>query len=542
MTALEQAERRASKIAEVLRPLGRGPLSKKHAVVAANLLGVHWTTVYRLRRKFLANPVASAVAPRRRGPSKGDHRLGGDVDKVIDEVVHVWLPTQRQLAHPATDLVLEVRRRCELAGLKPPSRTTVGRRWSQHREADALNLAALPDAITAPGSLVAKYPLDIVQIDHTQADVVLVSEHDRQVVGRPWLSIALDVATRCVLSFYVAMDRPGAATVGLLLTRAALSKTPWLAKIEADADWPMRGIPRVLHLDNAAEFKSRALRSGCREYGIDLMYRPVGRPHFGGHIERLNRTLMERVRGLPGATGSSPKGRKARQSEKTASLTLRELERWLAVEIGRRYHHAPHRGLLGATPADTWRMLACNPDSRQLPPATDAELRFLIRFLPVAQRKIQSDGLTLFHVRYWHPIFVAWRETRRAVTVRYHPEDLSRVFVTSGSGDYVEVRYADMRRPAISLFEHRAALHAIRSEGQHTVSEALIFRTIEEQRRLIAKAKQTTARAQRRSRRKNAPMKMLLDRIVPFAREATEQQAEAVDYATPVQAFDVEQW
>ncbi len=55
----------------------------------------------------------------------------------------------------------------------------------------------------------------------------------------------------------------------------------------------MRGIPRTLHLDNAAEFKSRALRSGCREYGIELMYRPVGKPHFGGHIERLNKTLME---------------------------------------------------------------------------------------------------------------------------------------------------------------------------------------------------------------------------------------------------------
>jgi len=138
-----------------------------------------------------------------------------------------------------------------------------------------------------------------------------------------------------------------------------------LLKIEVDADWPMRGIPQVLHLDNAAEFKSRALRSGCREYGIDLMYRPVGRPHFGGHIERLNRTLMERVRGLPGATGSSPKGRKARQSEKTAALTLREFEQWLAIEVARRYHHAAHHGLLGATPADMWRMQARSADSRQ---------------------------------------------------------------------------------------------------------------------------------------------------------------------------------
>ncbi|WP_084534256.1 hypothetical protein [Paraburkholderia dilworthii] len=101
---------------------------------------------------------------------------------------------------------------------------------------DALKRAALPDALKAPGSLVAKYPLEIVQVDHTQADVLLVSEYDRRVIGRPWLTIALDVATRCVLSFYVSMDRPGAATVGLLLTRAALCKEPWLAKIEADAD------------------------------------------------------------------------------------------------------------------------------------------------------------------------------------------------------------------------------------------------------------------------------------------------------------------
>lgn len=126
------------------------------------------------------------------------------------------------------------------------------------------------------------------------------------------------------------MERPGAATVGLLLARVVLRQEPWLERLGVEADWPMRGIPRTLHLDNAAEFKSRALRSGCREYGIELMYRPVGKPHFG---ERLNRTLMERVRGLPGSTGSSVKGRKARQAEKTASLTLKQFEQWLAVEI-----------------------------------------------------------------------------------------------------------------------------------------------------------------------------------------------------------------
>jgi putative transposase len=40
MTVSEEAVSRAEKVADVLRPLGRGPLSKKRAVSAANLLGV----------------------------------------------------------------------------------------------------------------------------------------------------------------------------------------------------------------------------------------------------------------------------------------------------------------------------------------------------------------------------------------------------------------------------------------------------------------------------------------------------------------------
>ncbi|WP_418219676.1 hypothetical protein [Burkholderia vietnamiensis] len=33
------------------------------------------------------------------------------------------------------------------------------------------------------------------------------------------------------------------------------------------------------------------------------------------------------------------------------------------------------------------------------------------------------------------------------MTIRYHPEDLSRIFVSAGRGSFVEVRYADLRRP-----------------------------------------------------------------------------------------------
>ncbi|WP_322107377.1 hypothetical protein [Paraburkholderia sp. J41] len=68
-----------------------------------------------------------------------------------------------------------------------------------------------------------------------------------------------------------------------------------------------------------------------------------------------------------------------------------------------------------------------------------------------------------------------------------------------------------------------------------------MFRTIEEQRRVIGKARQATVRARRRSRKNDAPLNELLDRILPFTL-ATTEEAETVDYAVPVQAFNVEEW
>ncbi|MDR5749131.1 Mu transposase C-terminal domain-containing protein [Caballeronia sp. LZ029] len=534
------AEREAA-IARVLRPLGTGPLPLEQAKQAAKLLNLHWATVYRLRRRFLSDPVNSSMRPRERGPKRGKRQLGGRTEAIVDDVLNVWLPKQRQLAHPLSDLTLEIRRRCAESGARPPSRSTVARWWATHREAQALERV---NADAPPGNFVVRNPLDVVQVDHTQADLLVVDDLLRRSLGRPWLSLAVDVATRCVVGFYVGMDRPGAATVALLLTRVVLPKAEWLEKLGVQAEWPMHGVPRVLHLDNAAEFKSRALLAGCAEYGIELMYRPVGRPHFGGHIERLNRTLMERVHGLPGSTGSSPKGRKARAPEKQAALTLHEFEQWLALEIAQRYHHSAHRGLLGATPASTWTSLSAAAPAPTLPPNPDAALRFLVRFLPIARRTIQADGLTLFYVRYWHPIFSAWREDRRLVTIRYHPEDLSRIFVSSTRKEFIEVRYADLRRPPISLWEQRAAVKALRDEGQRSISEVMMFRTIEQQRRLIADAKSMARKVKRHSppAREHSTHGIFEQGASPSTASASAQQPDPIDYSKPVTAYDVEQW
>ncbi|MBC7788775.1 MAG: phage integrase N-terminal SAM-like domain-containing protein [Anaerolineae bacterium] len=232
-------------------------------------------------------------------------------------------------------------------------------------------LARQPGSEIPPGSFSAPWPPEIVQIDHTQADVLIVDERDRKVIGRPWLSVAIDLASRTVPAFFIGMERPSAATVALLMSRVIQLKDEWLAHLGLSAEWPMSGIPKTLHMDNAAEFRSRALRLGCAQYGIELQYRPVGRPNYGGHIERMNRTLMQRLKGLPGATGNSPKGRKARKPENFACLTLLEFERWLALEVAQRYHHSEHRGLRGATPHAAWTTLCETHPPRQLPPGPE---------------------------------------------------------------------------------------------------------------------------------------------------------------------------
>ena len=52
---------------------------------------------------------------------------------------------------------------------------------------------------------------------------------------------------------------------------------------------------RKIHADNGKDFRSASLKASCDEYGIDIQWRPVRTPHFGGHIERLMGTLMGRV-------------------------------------------------------------------------------------------------------------------------------------------------------------------------------------------------------------------------------------------------------
>ena len=196
-------------------------------------------------------------------------------------------------------------------------------------------------------------PLAIVQIDHTRADIELVDDRSRAVLGRPWLTLMLDLYTRCVLGLYLTFGSPSATGVAMAIAQGVLPKADWLSQRGISVARPMSGIPQVIHLDSAREFRSRALKRGCQQHGIRIDYRPPGTPRYGGHIERLMGTLMKRIHALPGSTFSTVAARGDYPSERKATLTLAEFERHFASEVLGPYHNDVHSAL-GKTPAAAW--------------------------------------------------------------------------------------------------------------------------------------------------------------------------------------------
>jgi putative transposase len=430
------------------------------------------------------------------GPRKGTGLLPGEVEHRIEDAIDRVFKTRE--CPSLEKLRREIRADCSAAGLQPPSRTAIQARLSARslrelmkarKGSEAARQAFAP---VRPG-LRPSFPLEIVQIDHTKVDTQLVDDLSRAVVGRPWLTVVLDVFSRSVVGFYLSFDAPSASGVALAISQAELAKSDWLSERGLDFVWPMQGVPQSLHLDNGKEFHSKALRRGCQQHGMRIDYRPPATPRFGGHIERLMGTLMSRVHALPGTTSSNVVARGNYPAEQKAILTLREFERILVLEILGTYHNEVHAAL-GTTPAAAW---AAGVAARAVELARDPTA-FVLDFLPFEERVIRREGVRLFNVTYFDGALAPLLDSPvRTCRIKYDPRNMSAVFVELPTGGHLRVPCADLGRPAVTLWEQRAAVQALRAEGRAGVDEAAIFAAIEAQRHVLAEARGRSKAARR---------------------------------------------
>jgi putative transposase len=271
-------------------------------------LGVSQATLYRLITTYKAIGTVEALMPRTSGRPAGLRLLDKKVEALIAKCIReIYLTPNRPALRRLTD---EVHAKCATAGFSLPDRRTIRARVlaipERTRALRRADIAGVKATTPTPGKLVATRPLEVVQIDHTAVDVVVVDEAKRlPLSGRPWLTLAIDVFSRMVTGFHLSMSEPSRLSMGLCMLRATFDKTEWLKDHGVTEEWPTVGLPETIGVDNGSDFKSATFRRACENEGIRVEFRLPGRPHYGGHIERLMGTMMKDVHALPGTTFSS---------------------------------------------------------------------------------------------------------------------------------------------------------------------------------------------------------------------------------------------
>ena len=545
-TLPDEAWAQARHRTEIIGPLAAlEVVGHEAADEAAQALGLSRRQVYVLiRRARQGTGLVTDLTPGRSGGGKGKGRLPEPVERIIRELLQKRFLTKQKRSLAAFHR--EVAQACKTQKLPVPARNTVAQRIAGLHPAKIARSRGGQDAarpLQGAGGIPPEVtmPLEQVQIDHTVIDLIVVDERDRQPIGRPYLTLAIDVFTRCVLGMVVTLEAPSAVSVGLCLAHAACDKRPWLEGLNVEMDWPMSGKPRLLYLDNAAEFKSEALRRGCEQHGIRLDYRPPGQPHYGGIVERIIGTAMQMIHNeLPGTTFSNPGQRGEYDSEKMATLTLRELERWLALAVGT-YHGSVHNGLL-QPPAARWAEAV---ERVGVPAVVTRPTAFLVDFLPVIRRTLTRTGFVIDHIHYYADALKPWiarRERLPAFLIRRDPRDISRIWVLEPEGQhYLEIHYRTLSHPAVTLWEQRQALAKLRQLGREQVDESALFRMIGQMREIVTTAQKATRKARRDAdRRQHLKTSEPPAKPIPPDVDMADPQA---DNLPPAKPFDqIEEW
>ncbi len=241
------ARRVADQLDRILETSG----SRKDAIDrAAAELRLTSRQIYNLLARYRADRRVSTLLPQTSGPRR--KRLTHEVEAIIASTLEEqWLILE---APPLAPVVAEIRARCEEAGLARPSYVTVARRIpalfsaetiARKRSANPKHLMRLRPR---PGYIHATNPLDVCQIDHTPTDVNFVEIVDGAgvFVGRPYLTLVTDVATRAILGFCLSLEKPSVLSVALCLAQAICPKDDWLASRDIRHAWGSVGISAII--------------------------------------------------------------------------------------------------------------------------------------------------------------------------------------------------------------------------------------------------------------------------------------------------------
>lgn len=505
---------------DVLHPLLIAPRRTLVMVnEAAALLGIHVATVYRRLRILECEEKVSALTPRKPNGGKGKSRLSDECEEIVQSVINDKYLNKQKLS--VKKVHEDVKGRCRTAGIKSPGRNTISKRINAipkvERDKHRLgNRVASENNSMFPGRFPgADWPLAVVQIDHTPLDIILVDDIYRLHAAKPNLTLAIDLFSRMVLGYYLTLDPVGSMSVGQCITHGILPKEKWLAKFNITTPWPCWGVMTKIHADNAGEFRGNMLKRACKEYGIDLEWRPVKTPHYGGHIESLLGTVLEELHTLPGTTFSNPTERGDYDSEGEAMITFSEFEEWLTKYFVGVYHLRKHSAL-GISPLEQYERGILGTEDipgRGLPTRIVDEETLRLDLMPFERRTIQAYGVEIEGIHYYHEVLRRYKDTslpdnpRRKPRFRFtrDPRKINPIyFYDPDLKQYFPIPYRDRTRPTMSVWDLRASKVRLKAQGvnKEDINEDSIFKAFSELKQLVDEAMRKTKAARRSNQRR----------------------------------------
>lgn len=324
------------------------------------------------------------------------------------------------------------------------------------------------------------HPLDIVDVDFTPIDIVVVDDDRPIIYGRPHLIAFRDRKTGSILGYSISFK--GASfehfLEGLMhaISPKDMSQYPGL-------EWKQYGTFRRLGVDNDMALINDHVRESLAQLGIQLIeYRP-GHPWEKGAVERLFQTMnQDIIHNLPGSTKGSPKERDsfADKNSDLPMLTLSELNDFIIRYICSDYHVNPHKGLgilrtLDGIPNQLWDDGIRHSQARR-PIDPDVITRMIGNTKDVSVR----DGCVWWdNLIYCHPdliIVQADAQNRTAVpgvqSTKYkawrNPSNLDHIFLLNHhTGQIIEVPVQEADAwyaKGLRLYQHQKVMEYLREQ------------------------------------------------------------------------------
>jgi transposase InsO family protein len=308
----------------------------------------------------------------------------------------------------------------------------------------------------------ATHPLERIEMDEWNVDIISLfgragtldkldrDQRRRYEIGRRWIYVGIDCATRCVVSFLL-VDKPSAENAIRALGLITKDKTPIAREVQCKSPWHQHGGIGTIVTDQGSAFTSYEFRTAVTDLGSTYEAPPAGIPKLRGKIERIFGTFGGKLaQHLTGRTFQNPVARGDYPSEEWAALTDDELAKIFTTFIVDIYHNTPHRGLKGETPRNAWERLAAEKHVTAPPDATTQRAVFGV---PV-ERELGPHGVRIHGINYTCPELkdALLRGSERRIPVRVDPDDISAVAVFTG-GRFVSAQAVSEEVKGLSLDE-----------------------------------------------------------------------------------------